>query len=319
MRLAVRRSAGTALTETAITLSFTLMLIFGALQLGLMGYYQLQLDGAAFFFAHGYASGSTNVANLNKALGPLFPNVPINISPLSPVFQYPPNTDVPVNFTQWGSLSNRYGGASVLRPQRLQAKASVNLNASVLGGNVSLSSGSVDGRPVIGNHDDDAQGVGFNSVAADTSVEDPLTVDDQNVPPYYITLAFQWCNDPIAQGKCKSLQLRSLGLAEFLQDSNYNEPVNGDDQNGTFQYMVCHQQIFSALSIGLAFVPTRPSKNNYNTLAGPIIGTIYGWDSMPIRGEAGADSNLGHEYPLHPDAGCNGGGGGGGGDDDRDH
>ncbi len=206
MRSARFGSRATALTETAITLSFTLMLVFGALQLGLMGYYQLQLDGKTFFFAHGYASGSTNTAALNVALGPLFPNVPMNISPIA---QYPPDTQVPVNFTQWGSLNNRYGGASVLRPQRLQAQASVSLNASVLGGNVALDSGSVDGRPVIGNHDDDAQGVDFNSPAADTTVEDPLTVDDQNVPPYYITLAFQWCNDPQVSAHCDDDDLQS--------------------------------------------------------------------------------------------------------------
>ncbi len=302
MRAAPSGSRATALTETAITLSFTLMLVFGALQLGLMGYYQLQLDGKTFFFAHGYASGSTNVATLNTALGPLFPSVPMNVSPIA---QYPPDTSVPVNFTQWGSLNNRYGGASVLRPQRLQAQASASLNASVLGGNVSLTAGSVDGRPVIGNHDDDAQGVDYNSPTANKTVEDPLTADDQNVPPYYITLAFLWCNDPIVWAHCDSLELRSLGLAEYLQDANYNTPQNGDDKNGTFQYMTCHQQYYATISgeLGL-FMPTRPGQKSYDQALHQTLDSIYKWDVMPIQGEGGNDAQLGHEYPLRPDRGC---------------
>jgi len=297
------------MTETAITLSFTLLLVFGALQMALVGYYQLQLDGAAFFFAHGYASGSTNTGALNAALGPLFPNVPMNISPIE---QYPPDTAVPVNFTQWGSLNNRYGGASVLRPQRLQATASVNLNASVFGGNLSLSSGSVDGRPVIGNHDDDAQGVDFNSVTANTTVLDPLTQDDQNVPPYYITLAFLWCNDPMDWAHCDALELRSLGLAEFLQDANYNSPKTGDDKNGPFDDMVCHQQYYALLSDAFQMLfTTRPGGHSsiataqfYHDTVHDTMDKIYHWDVMPIQGEGGYDSQLGHKYPLHPDAGC---------------
>ncbi len=305
MKFARSSCRATALTETAITLSFTLLLVFGALQLALMGYFQLQLDGAAFFFAHGYASGSSNVSALNTALGPLFPNVPMNISP---IFQDPPDTTVPVNFTQWGNLNNRYGGASVLRPQRLQAQASVQLNASVLGGNVSLNSGSVDGRPVIGNHDDDAQGVDYNSTTADNSVVDPLTTDDQNVPPYYITLAFLWCNDPMPWAQCGSLQLRSIGLAEFLQDSNYNTALDGSDEGGTFGYMVCHQQYFAAISADFLLTPTRPQNaaavTAYESLMQSPMQKVYSWDVMPIQGESGSDSQLGHKFPLHPESGC---------------
>ena len=87
---------------------------------------------------------------------------------------------------------------------------------------------------------------------------DPLTTDDQNVPPYYITLAFLRRNDPMPWAQCTRPQSRSIGLAEFSQDSNYNTALDGSDEGGTFGYMVCHQQYFAALSADFLLVPTRP-------------------------------------------------------------
>src|SRR5262249_21201965 len=117
-------------------------------------------------------------------------NVPMS---LTPQFASPPVTNEPVNYTQWGSLTNRYGGAALIRPQRVEAGASMNLrNLSVLGANIPLSSGMIDGRAMVGNHDDDAQGAGYDSPTVFNSLVDPLSQDDQNTPPYYFTLAFQW-------------------------------------------------------------------------------------------------------------------------------
>ncbi len=297
MRCAAIGIRGTALVETAVTLSFTLLLLFGALQMALIGYFQLQLDGATFFFTHEYASGSTNVNGLNTALGPLFPNVPLAITPIP--FQ-PPDTDVEPNFTQWGTLNNRFGGASLLRPQRLQAKATMQITASAFGGSINLSAGNVDARPMISNHDDDASGDAYNSTQAYTSVVDPLNTDDQNVPPYYITLAFIWnCN----MGKkdwsdCPGRQLRSLGLAEYLKDDNYSSTDTGiDNQTSAFYFMKCHQRAYAALSAEfataldytLAEVLLEPGiSQGSNT----VINQIYSWDYMPIRGEPANNPKL---------------------------
>jgi hypothetical protein len=302
----VHRVRGTALVETAVTLSFTLLLLFAGLQMALIGYFQLQLDGATFFFTHEYASGSTDTAALNTALSPLFPSVPTTIAPIP---YSPPTTDVAPNFTQWGTTTLRYGGASILRPQRLQATASMQVTSSAFGGSVSLSAGNVDARPVIANRDDDASGDDFNSSQADTNVIDPLKTDDQNVPPYYITLAFIWyCNDPTTPswGVCQSRTLRSLGLAEYLKDDNYHSGHTGIDQHDApFYLMKCHQQMFAGLSIALSLLPNLSplATDLFDPTKNPVIKNIYSWDYMPVQPES-FGSQIGREFPLSPQAGC---------------
>ena len=48
----MRASRGTALPETAIVLSMVLLLLFGTVQLSIVGFYQSMSDGAAFVAAH---------------------------------------------------------------------------------------------------------------------------------------------------------------------------------------------------------------------------------------------------------------------------
>ena len=56
----MRASRGTALPETAIVLSMVLLLLFGTVQLAIVGFYQSMSDGAAFVAAHAQSlSGST--------------------------------------------------------------------------------------------------------------------------------------------------------------------------------------------------------------------------------------------------------------------
>ena len=307
------------MVETAFTLGFTLMLVLGAVQVAVMGFLQMQLDGATFFFAHNYSAGSTNSMALNTALQPLFAGINVNITP---VMASPPLTDVPVNFTQWGSLNERFGGASIVRPQRVQAQSSMTLNSlSVLGRSITLSSGNADGKAMVGNHDDDAQGVGFDSQTAYNSMVDPLFSDDQNVPPYYFNLSFIWyCSSAPPWGpSCSSRSLRALGLAEYLKNDNYQTPGNGIGPNSVFQDVACHQRIFADLDA--AFPAARPSyvaRGNYDEVSGPAsvaawngasFRLVYSWDVMPVHGE-GFSSQTGQLYPLHPDKGCQPGGAG---------
>ena len=94
---------------------------------------------------------------------------------------------------------------------------------------------------------------------------------------------------------------------EFLQDSNYNTALDGSDQGGTFGYTVCHQQYFAALSADFLLTPTRPQCGGGDCVrvahANPMQ-KVYSWDVMPIQGESGSDSQLGHKFPLHPESGC---------------
>jgi len=311
---------GTALAETAITLSFTLLCLLGGVQLGLLGVYQLELDGATFFFAHNVAVGVTNYNTLNHDLGPIFPNVPMS---LTPQFASPPVTNESVNYTQWGTLNNRYGGASLIRPQRVEAGASLNVqNFSVLGTSIQMSSGMIDGRPMVGNHDDDAQGAGYDSATVFSTLVNPLSQDDQNVPPYYFTFAFQWyCNTFVnqTQPNCNgNRQLHSLGLAEFLKHDNYQAAQNGVVSGGDFYPMACHQRVYANLETAFPAVqPTMPpgpngwSQSNYDENNGPTsvsawggaaFGQVYNWDVKSIHGEGGGI--LGTQYPLPYSWGC---------------
>ncbi|MBV9270736.1 MAG: pilus assembly protein [Candidatus Eremiobacteraeota bacterium] len=295
-----RGTAGVALTETAITLGFALMVIFGAIELALAGYVQLQLDGATFFVSHAFSAGSQGPA-LNTALQPLFPSVPMNLNPIG---ANPPNTNVAVNFTQWGATAQRYGGATVLRPQLIQTQASMTLaTGGVFGGSIKLSSGNVDGRTMVGNGDDDASGADYNSANAFKNLEDPLKTDDQNTPPYFFDMGFIWdCKDAQPYGDpCSNRVLRSLGLAEYLKNDNYNTLAQGIDSNGTYNTMKCHQQYFAAIAKFIANDATQTDFKN-DALAGVATAVVYSWDVEPVKGEALA--NAGQLYPLAVRNGC---------------
>ncbi|HEV3140958.1 MAG TPA: hypothetical protein VGY57_10600 [Vicinamibacterales bacterium] len=309
-------SRGTAIAETSITLSFTLLVLYFAMELAMSGFYQLQLDGATFFFARIYAAGSTSANSINTALQPVFPNVPMNISPVTST---PPMTTVPVNFTQWdpSGLTQRYGGASILRPATIQTAKSITWT-SLFGQPVKLTSGSVDGALMVANHDDDAQGVDYNSATANKTLENPLATDDQNVPPYYFNLAFMhvctaksnqdgWSNCPSGNP-----ELHALGLGEFLKHDNYNVAANGIDSNGEFADGACHQRYFTAFAwllpdtreaaepiFGTGMPPGLAKKT-----PGAMLEQVFdSWDVDQIHSESMSDTP-GSIYPLDPGQGC---------------
>ncbi|MBV8148293.1 MAG: hypothetical protein JO092_04315 [Candidatus Eremiobacteraeota bacterium] len=319
---------GSALAETAITLSFTLLCIFGGMQIALLGYYQVQLDGSAFFYAHGFAIGQTTAGLSASNLPAVFPNVQTSL--LSPAYASPPNTSVDPNFTQWGALTNRYGGAAIIRPQRVEVSTQMTTSQlSVLGNSVTLSGGNIDSRSMVGNHDDDAQGASPNSATIWNSLVDPLKTDDQNVPPYYFNLAFMWyCNTfDYAGGTCPSRSLHAVGLASYLKADNYNASQNGVVTNVVFQTMACHQRIFVDLVnllpaqrwhknasgqtspqdyVGTQWDETATGPASVPAANGASFQLVYSWDINQIYGESWA--NAGQVYPLHPGNGCTAGG-----------
>jgi hypothetical protein len=308
---------GSALAETAISLAFVMLCLLGAMEIALLGIYQLELDGSTFFFAHSYAVGSTDVPTLRTTFAALFPNVPTSLT--SPAFYAPATTTEPVNFTQWGSLNNRYGGASVVRPQRVGVNQQLTGSFGVLNqSSTTMYSTNVEGRTMVGNHDMDAQGADYNGGTVANSLVDPLSQDDQNVPPYYITQApYNYCASFNYGTNCGNTHLTSMGMAEFLKNDNYQSPNNGILPNGVFQAMGCHQRIFAQLAAAFAS-PTRPnaptggpldvwdetSSGPSSVLAfgGTSFKTVYSWDVYPWVGES--VSQAGQVAPLHPLNGC---------------
>lgn len=306
------RVAGAGLAETAIMLTFTMLLLLGAMELSLLGVYQMELDGKTFFFTHGIALGTGSVPTLNSDLDGIFPSAP-SMALTNIVYENPPSTDEPVNYTQWGSLIDRYGGASLTRPWLVQANAQMTVSGlSLLGHSLTLSAANVEGETMIGNHDDDAQGAAYNSSTVYSSLVNPLTQDDQNVPPYYFTMAFMWyCNTVFnTASPCANRTLHSLGLAEFLKSDNYNDPQNGIVTDGDFYYIGCHQRVYAAIGRLLEDNPTRPSVTaaNYTTspfyegYTGSLFYQVYQWDIDQIHAEN--DANAGQIYPLPYKYGC---------------
>jgi hypothetical protein len=330
----LRRIAGAALAETAIVLSFTLMCIFGAVQIAIVGFVQTQLDGATFMYSHAWALGSQNSATLDTALAPIFPSLPLTSWTSSDVINaHPLNTDTTTmpNWTKWGSLTQRFGGAAILRDRLVQTKGTASIHGlTALGDPINLSAGNVEGQTMVGNHDDDAQGAGYNSSTIWNSLVNPITQDDQNVPPYYFDIAFMnYCTHAQFQaGSCQAVgasggQLRSLGLAEFLKDDpsgnedDYDTPNNGIGTGGTFATMACHQRIFANLAA--AFPATMPSPSpiagsDYDeTSAGPSsvaawggasFQEVYAWDVQGVHGTSPSNKLFGYQYPLSAEKGC---------------
>ncbi len=321
-------SRGAGLAETAIVLSFTMLLLLGTMQVALLSFYQVQLDGGTFFYAQQYSAGATNQATLAGTLQRLFPSIVTSSIVEAPM--PPPNTNEPVNYTQWGNQTLRYGGASLIRPQRLGTSINLTSGAfSLLGSSVKLYSGNVDGRLMVGNHDDDAQGLGYNSPGVYASMFDPLLKDDQNVPPYYFNIAdMRYCGSWVSQatqGLCSGVSLETLGMAEFLKDDNYNKNVAaGVGPGGPFYLMGCHQRVYAAIGAFLFANPARPAStkpsdfagnSDWNeTPSGPMVASspllapysfrlVYAWDQATHPKVVGKGF-YGQFSPLHPEIGC---------------
>jgi hypothetical protein len=293
------------MVETAVTISFALLCLYGGMELALIGYDQLQLDGGTFFLTHAYAgplsAGAPNITSLDSSLAPLFPNV--TLSGATFVFTKPPDTTVQPNFTQWGTTTNRYGGAAILRPQRLQASVTQTVAPTSLGANwnglgsagapVTLTAGNVDARPAVSNHDDDASGEDYNSTS---TYEDALVTDDQNTPPYYVAQAFMWYCTPWAKTNtqknettCTDKELAAVGLAEYLKSDNYNNAANGIDTNGVFALIKCHQTMFVNIANEMATLPggpaNRPVQGQWD---GTNLDTYFSYMKAPRSGATGS-------------------------------
>jgi hypothetical protein len=299
------------MVETAITLGFSLLLLYGSMMLGLIGYNQLQLDGATFFLTKAYAeqysaTGTTDKTALDNAIGPVFPNVPVASASFSPAPA--PSTNVGgVNYTPTGTTTGRFGGASVLLPRREQTSLSMTLSGQTWNGlmgaqsqPITINGGNLDARPTIGNRDDDTYGTNYNDQAQ--SFLDPIVGDDQNVPPYYTELAFMnFCFGGGPTGNngnghwdtCTTNTLGSIGLAEYMKDDNYSSSYTDSvDPGGMFYYMECHQYWYVRVANAMPATYQTDGGNYWDGNVGKFIENgvpdttkpltvVYSWDIWP--------------------------------------
>jgi hypothetical protein len=320
----MRAVRGAAMVETAMVMTTTLLMLFGIIQIGVIGFLQMACDGAAFIAAREYANGNTSTyTTVTKRPFPRVGTVAVN--------QYKPDaSSVPVNF-QESSIYTRVGGASLVQGSHLEATVHASAPSGALGvGIASLSNVDVHGttiEPQNQFYDDiyDVDAAGYTGSANGVNIFSGSTSQAlENTPMYYVSehrlavctqASFTATNCP-----AQSVVLLSLGTAEFLDFDNWNRPNLGvgpysstNLASYTFGEMLCHQQQYALAAQNVFKSGSLPSSSSLSTtnVSGPI-GVIYSWDVSFSRSfiqstqAMGYDSTL-HAYttlPLTPGANC---------------
>ena len=332
---------GAALAETAATLTTIFILLLGTLQIGLVGYYQLTADGAAFLAAHESVLGLDQTAAIPTIVASPFPQIAHG----SLTFQtlLPEQTQVPTNYNL-SDPSNRYGGVSLTRAIHLAAAVTFSglpgLIAFTHLGSPIVSASFIEPQMLYTAHHYNVAGTDYNSTAAsigDSPYNQTLQQGNSNVPPFTFGLhSIAWCPIPIPadlfQLQCISFgyilslftstnaapngQVRSLGLAEYLDNSNNNSSFpNGVLGGETFAAMSCHQRYYARL-LQSTFTPNAypilsllSGVFNYGSELGiPLnsdLSTVYSWDNTYPAGTPPASGSVNNPLnALQPLNGC---------------
>jgi hypothetical protein len=303
----VKWSRGAALPETAVVLGVALTLIFGTFELGLIGFTQLSSDGAAFVAAHASVLGN----DPNAAIAAPFPHIPSGALSIKPI--QPGTTDLPVDYqdSTAAQQTNRHGGVQVVLPSRLQA--SVAQDGVGIGGylpKTTIGSGVIEANMVVTNQGFDIWG---NDVNSQSAFDKRLGYfqDDGNAPPYFIGFKIMKdCMDVAVGAGCTNAQMRSLGLAEYLDADNWARQQNGIGPNGVFEAMLKHQHAYAQLSQeidtfyqgGRTTKTSDPAANAFLPAGDACITTVQGWDTA--GGGSGFNWRLNPLNPLYEAPGC---------------
>jgi hypothetical protein len=290
---------GAALAETAVSVGVALTLLFGAIEFTVLGFSQINADGAAYLAAHEAGLGLADAA-VPKVVATPFGAAAANGVALTAL--PPDDTSVPVDY-QYNLSGKRHGGASLVR--EAHEAATVTLPAapalSFLGKGhaaVKIASTFIEPSVVFTNFGYNVQGVGFNTNAGVFNNHNAYFSTDANVPPYYVGFAYtQYCPGPTTfVASCQSgLRSIDLGLAEYLSDDNYGAALTGVQTGGTYELMACHQRAYVAL-LANAFPSATLATNSvtdakYDETRQADLVKIYHWDST-------------YDGALHPGRGC---------------
>ena len=294
-----RGPRGSALPETAITISVVLLLMLGAIRVALLGYLQLSADGAAYLASHEYTlqnirtqiMGSSSL-NPAAAAATAFPAIAAsditaaNMSP-PPSATYPPINGLTQNLTQ----SSREGGVTGVRP--VEYGVTVNpppagsLNPFGAGGTIAVQGVAVE--PLMQT---------TNTIwnLSDSAIDTPTVAgyfsDPGNTPPFMVgfheLFHCDWDNQNNALytsgsnlGGCQTssggyhgsggnnVEFFSLGMADYLDSKNWNNATGANETsvpNGVFCDLTLHQQVYVHL-LTSTFPATYPSgiKSNSTT------------------------------------------------------
>jgi hypothetical protein len=310
-------------------------MIFGVVQLGIIGFLQLACDGAAFVAAHEYSLGNTStytatVAKVFPQAGPS-PIVDTNLPDTSNA------TSVNVDYGSTGSVYTRHGGVSLITGSHLQVTVHKSAPSGLLGvGGAALSKVDIHGSAIepeslVGNSNYDVGGAGYT--APSTQQVAFSATNPANLGLYYISQhRLLTCSSSALSptsgfgAACPSNysnywqgpnELRSLGTAEFLDFDNWSRtslgvgPGTSGSAAYTFGEMLCHQQMFAQAAAVFAASVTAAGMPKINVLTqgttGPygVIGEIYSWDYVfrtYSYGSGGFSTYM--SVPLTPAANC---------------
>jgi hypothetical protein len=298
---------GAALPETAVVLSFVLVMVLGGIQMGVVGALQLTTDGAASVAAHEYALNYAKTSAENQTT---VTNVFPQINGPTTIASNAPNvvpSDVSVAYPT--SQTARQGGASLIRASNLQATVQTTGPAGALGQFLAgMAKFGVHGSAIEplnwqSNSQYDVADAGYTST---TPTESAFFGSVQDVPFSYVsssrmTVCLQGGSTSVQPSfglTCPAAdqQVLTLGSAEFLDQDNWSRstgygacPFGGSPGNAnlyantcTFAEMLCHQQLYAQLESYLVNA-VRPSDITQpaHTLATPppfVIGNQNTWN-----------------------------------------
>jgi hypothetical protein len=298
---------GAALPETALVMTASLAMAFGIIQIGIIGFLQIVVDGAAFIAAHEYAIGNTatsGAVSYQTYAQSVFP-----VATSSPTIQtnLPDPTTVAVNYNT--NLDHqRHGGVSLMLGDHSQATFQRTAPTGLLGvGTAALSGISVRGAAIepsygVSNTAYDADGNGYTTPSALSS----YATNAQNAPANYISQhVMSTCTASSFSTTCAGADtvMRSLGTAEFLDQDNWartNLGVGPYTSGYTFAEMLCHQQTFAGLA-ATTFSSTAALPNVSTALS-----TVNSWDVLASSGGYPSGETALGQYPLHPALGTAG-------------
>jgi len=308
----VTRSRGAALPETAVILGVTLTLIFGTVELGLIGLTQLSSDGGAFIAAHTAVFGG----DADAAVTQRFPNLAGHTTAISVAANQPDVTDDPVwgNAANASSLTNpndRHGGVQIVRPTHQQATISnssqgLDFNSFLSFANAQVGSSAIEGSMMVSNKSLDVYSYTLNSSA---SLNDQISYfsDDGNAPPYFIGFKEGLtCTSVAADQGCTNIGMRAFSSAEYLDGQNWAQPNDGIGSNGVYYAMLLHQHVYANIANELDGIATQIQQGFTSTHLDPSTDAcMQAWLSweIAIPNSTGWDWTA---YPLNPLGGAGG-------------
>ncbi|MGH7728433.1 MAG: TadE/TadG family type IV pilus assembly protein [Vulcanimicrobiaceae bacterium] len=302
------RLRGAVLVETALLVGAALTMTLGAVQLGVIGFYQLTADGATYVAAqkNGIRTGVSGESIASGAFSQ------VQTSDLSSMAVPAPTPNVPVHYGYNSGDPNaqydRHGGASIMQPTLLQENYTnaAHDDLEIIGVPIPIPITSEMIEPQW-----EECGPLFDVADAGCSLSSPSSdqaanyfQNGENTPPYYIGFnLLAHCDDRMPYGgTCSSSNnsdILSLGVAEFLDLQNWprgtdpsvtgisGDVASGSANQGTFFEIAGHQRYYATLAQWL----------QSNTFL-PVIQASLGFRYSTGSGSSGIDEFASWGFPT---------------------